>query len=344
MASPIIFCHYGNSEYLKYTLRCARHNNPRCEIFLLGDQYNKMIAKKLGISHVFFADLNYGDKIRIFDNLYRLIQGRLHEHIRNRHDWVKFVFKRWFFIFNFILRNGIQCFWHFDSDNMILENLATHEAKFRGCDCTDQCNGMCMNGYIAKQDVVKGYIDKINEIFQREEFLIEQQKEFDTIHPEFAFTEMRAYKIFKEEEGILSIRLNTIIDNSSFDDCICESHGMQMEETKFGKSIKKVFLNSDGRFYCLQQSSQNLIKMNSLNLSYVPLHFFDIVMHHSLRHYKNKVARDPRLLDSATLASALPSMKYRLRQQKGVLKYYLRNTGARIKYRFCHLVKKADKR
>ena len=152
MPTPIIFCHYGNTEYLKYSLKCAKFNNPGCEIFLLGDQYNKIAAEKCGITHVFFNDLNYGNEIRLFDAIYKLIQGRLHEHMRGGRDWVKFVFKRWFFTYNFISRRNTEAFWHFDSDNMILDDLERHKEKFRRYDCTEQCGGMCMNGYVTSHE------------------------------------------------------------------------------------------------------------------------------------------------------------------------------------------------
>lgn len=325
MDVPIIFCHYGNSEYLRYTFRCAKLSNPHKEIVLLGDRANKRTAEQCGVRHLFFEDFNNGDEIKLFDSVYRLVQGRLHDHIRGGQDWVKFVFKRWFFVFNFIIRNNFRSFWHFDSDNMILEDLAAHEWKFRGYDCTDQCDGICMNGYISGPEVVKGYLNKINDLFQREGFLYDQQREFDEIHPEYAFTEMRAYALYKDEDNVRSVRLNTIVDGTSFDDCICAAHGMEMEMARFGKAIKKVFLTSDGGFYCVQQGSHDRIKMNSLNLSFVPMHFFDIVMRHALRKMRGGSRRAPGINECKTLASASMPWKYRFRRYRGLITCHLRH-------------------
>jgi hypothetical protein len=308
MKIPIIFCHYGCSEYLQYTLKCAKLNNPDKQIVLLGDGVNKTIAEKCGVRHIFFDDLNCSDEIELFDTVYKLVQGKQHEHMHGARDWVNFVFKRWFFIFNFVVRNNIQGFWHFDSDNMLLNELSAHEGKFSGYLCTEQCNGMCMNGYISGPAVIKSYLDKINDLFQREELICEQQKEFDDFHPEYAFTEMRAYKIFKEEERIRSIRLNTVIGGSTFDDCICQEHDMLMEDSRFGRKIKKVILNKNGRFFCQQQESNALIEMNSLNLSWVPVYLFDIVLNHSRQKTDHRNSLKP-----MTLASAPIPLKFKIK-------------------------------
>jgi len=172
MRAPIIFCHYGKSRYLKYSLECARINNPDKEIVLLGDMTNRRIAQKCGVRHELFARYSHGNEIETFDRVYRLIKGKENRNfIKADRDWIKFVFKRWFFVHNFLKQRGIGPFWHFDSDNMILDSLSSHEAKFRHFDCTEQCNGMCMNGFVSGPAVVSGYINKINELFQRDDYL-----------------------------------------------------------------------------------------------------------------------------------------------------------------------------
>ena len=40
MPLPIIFFHYGNPVYLKYSLKQAKHFNPDATIYLLGDSSN----------------------------------------------------------------------------------------------------------------------------------------------------------------------------------------------------------------------------------------------------------------------------------------------------------------
>lgn len=310
MDRPVIFCHYGFSDYLEYTLNCAKFNNPAKDVILLGDECNQKIAERCGAMHFLINDYNYGEAINTFDSVYRLVQGRKHNNIKNGKDWVKFVFKRWFYVYNFVVANGITSFWHFDSDNMLLDPLQHHEQFFSSYDVTEQCNGNCMNGFISSPEVVYGYIQKINELFQRREFLQSYQKEYDEIHPEYAFTEMGAYVTFKNEEGLNSVRLNTIVNDSSFDDCICQKHGMQMETLPSGKKIKKVLLGPGGTFFCQRESDGSLIKMNSLNLSWVPLYIYHIVLRHSVKRSFFKDHKDFNIREAQTLVSRGMPVKY----------------------------------
>jgi hypothetical protein len=321
---PIIFCHYGNSEYLGYSLQCARSNNPRTEIVLIGDQANRALAVKAGVTHVNFDELDFGDEIRLFDRVYTLVEGKTHFGHRGGRDWVNFVFKRWYYVFNFISSAGVEGFWHFDSDNMILDDLSLHESTFDVYDCTEQCGGICMNGYVSGARVVKAYIDRINDLFQRKEFLRAQQEEFDSVHPGFAFTEMRAYEIFKAEERIKSIRLATIIDGTTFDDCVCVADGMVMEPTRFGGNVKKVVLAADG-FYCETQSDHTLIKLNSLNLSWVPVSCFDVVLDHSskIKHGAVRHSVPPQTL--ATAPARLKFINDEIRYKYRIIRQRLRN-------------------
>lgn len=278
MNAPIIFCHYGNSEYLPYVFEAAKTKNPDKEIILLGDKDNQWLGKNNGVRHYLFHNFSYGREIETFDQVYRLVQGKKHNNIRKNKDWVNFVFKRWFYIYNFVSSQNINDFWHFDSDNMILSSLKMHEEKFKLYDCTEQCDGACMNGYISNPLIVFKYINKINELFQNRRYLEMQEKEFTEVNSNFAFTEMRAYVVFKEEENINSIRLNSIIDGSAFDDCICQEHNMEMETIPFGRKIKKIYCNLAGDFYCTEKNNAQPVKMNSLNLSWVPTYLFKVIL------------------------------------------------------------------
>jgi len=313
MNAPIIFCHYGASPYLPYVLKCAKLSNPDKRIILLGDERNKELVEECGVEHRFFEDFNNGEKIETFDRVYRLIQGKDHAHFKGGRDWVNFVFKRWFFVFNFVRQEGVESFWHFDSDTMILDRLDHHEAKFKGYDCTEQCQGICMNGYISGLDVVRGYLDKINTIFQREEYLKSQQEEFDKIHPLYAFTEMRAYEIYKTEERLKTIRLSTIIDRATFDDCIIDEDDRVMESLPYGRKVKKVYLCPDGRFYCCEKGTSLLVRMNSLNLSCVPVYIFEGVLSHQQVFVQSKTRIDPDLNRMKTLANLGAPLKVMVR-------------------------------
>lgn len=272
--SNIIFIHYGNSDYLQYTLTAARFFNPNERIILLGDKENVNICKQVEVEHYYFEDFNNGEELAQFDKVYTFIAGTKH----GRKAWTNFVFKRWFYIYNFIVSQSINSFWTFDSDNLILTFLPTQEKKFIGYDCTEQCAGICMNGFVSNRTIVKGYVDKINELFTREDYISKIKDEF-VDHPEWAFTEMRAYTIYRDESRLNSIRLNTIIENETFDDCICFSDGMVTNpKTINGFHLKQIYKYSDGGLYCKSIKQKNFIKLNSLNMSWVPTTLYDIIL------------------------------------------------------------------
>ncbi|NWF98010.1 MAG: glycosyltransferase [Nitrospirae bacterium] len=266
---PIIFIHKGDSDYLTYTLRCAKLFNPQAEIILLGDETNEHF-KSHGIKHYYYSEYE-GEESHLFDSIFKYIAGKDHP---GKPWWVHFVFKRWFHIYYFTKKHNISRFWTFDSDTMILTDLSKQAFKFIKFDCTEQCNGSCMNGLIGNSVIVKGYIDQIINLFQDEEFLLKQQKEFE-IKTKYAFTEMRAYEIFRQKEGIQTIRLNSIINDETFDDCICQQHEMEIEG-----GVKKLYFINNG-IYLKHIPTQKLIKANSLNMSWVPVSFikqvYDIV-------------------------------------------------------------------
>lgn len=287
MNVPLIFIHYGNSSYLQYTLKSAVLFNPDKRVILLGDAKNAHY-KKSGIEHFMFDEYCSSDEIRLFDKVYRLIAGR--EFIKKTYgaNWTKFNFKKWFVLYNFLSTHNINKFWIFDSDNLILTSLSIHEEKFAKYDCTEQCLGICMNGFVTNLNVLKGYIVKINELFQRKEYLEQQMEDFEK-QPGYGFTMMRAYDTYKKEAGIRRIRLNTIIEGEAFDDCICSPEDMEVYDFKLNElTLKKLYLSKDGNIFTFHLPSQKLIKMNTLNMSWVPVYLFGRVLRHAKLKLKIK--------------------------------------------------------
>lgn len=283
---PVVFCHYGDSPYLRYVFEMVRFSNPEKKIYLLGDKENFATARRHGVHHYFFEDFEGGSDLLQFDSVYREIKGENHNHVRGRGDWLNFVFRRWFYVSEFIHSENIGSFWHFDSDNMIVESLSPHESRFSKYDCTEQCNGMCMNGYISSKAIVRGYVRFINSLFSDEKFLERQKREFSEKSPDFAFTEMRAYHEFKKVSNLRTVRLGTVFEDSFFDDAVTQKHGMVMDSVPGIGQIKRVHLVSGGNFFCQREKDMRMIKVHSFNLSWVPIDVFKIVLEHSRRGSK----------------------------------------------------------
>lgn len=267
--SIILFSHYGYSSYLEYSLKCARKTNPEARLILLGDEYNADVAKRNNWEHYLFRDFSSRSQAR-FDQSFKHVQGRKHNHIKNGVDWLRYVFERWFFIDGFMKREKINRLWHFDSDTMILKNLQAFDASLLEYDFSVQCNGTCLNGIVSR-DVVSEFCEHICHLFEDDDFLLAQQQEFDTVSPGYAFTEMRAFSNYMESTSHRGIHLLAYSTDQIFDDCICQSHGFEMTNLPSGQHVKAIY-SRDGKIFGIR--NQTIIEFISLNLSWVPDYVF----------------------------------------------------------------------
>jgi hypothetical protein len=257
MTSPIIFCHYGNSDYLKHTLKSARYFNPDKEIILLGDSINKDLATCENVRHIFLTNLESNSLITDFENSYSHIAGNSH----GREFWLKFNFKRYYYIYAFLVSESIESFWYFDSDVLILSDLSIQEQKFINYDFAVHSN---INGFIKSRNSLYKYLLHNISAFSDNLFLLYQLKKIED-NPSLALTEMATFKTFKEKKCVKSIKLNTIINDETFDECILNSDGMVT--TIKGRMYKKLFCDIFGNFYCLDSIKMKYIKMITLNMS-----------------------------------------------------------------------------
>lgn len=274
MNAPIIFIHYGDDDYLRFTLHAAKLFNPDKNVVLLGDQANS-IYKPLGINHVPFQEFDTGEDIREFDNVFQVIAGADFTRV----DWLRFVFKRWFLIKNFLYSQGYSSFWTFDSDNLLFDSLARHEAKFADYDCTEQCNGLCMNGFIRNRSIVDGYLRKIIALFKDPDKIIRRYSEEYSRNPIAAFTEMAAYDWFREDGGFKSIKLSSIINDETFDDALSLSHEMEMAD----QGHKRLYLNERGLIFTKHLPSQRFVRLISANMSWLHSSVVALLYYHSLK-------------------------------------------------------------
>lgn len=276
----IVFCHYGDAPYLRYTLQSARLTNPDRPVVLLGDGANEATAAQAGVRHVHFERYAYGEDWETFDRVFRPVQGRLHRQHKGGRDWLRFVFERWFFVRNFVASESASPFWHFDSDVMIATSLAQAEPSLSAVDCTVQCNGNCMNGYVAGADVVGSYVRHINALFQRPDYLAAQQREFDEEQPSWAFTEMRAFESWREETDVTTRPLTAPVNGIAFDDGLCFPAGYTTERLGSGQVVKRVHLGENGTFWAQRADLTDWDRFGALNLSWVPTYLFEVVLEH----------------------------------------------------------------
>ena len=313
MNSPIVFTHYGNASYLRRSLICARLTNPKCQIILLGDDSNRQTAVQSDVEHFSFRELVAGPERQEFGKCFKPISGRLHQNYKNGGYWLRYVFERWFYVYEYACSKGFESFWHFDSDTMILAPLSGFERTFQRYDCTEQCNGMCMNGYI-HLTALRTYLDVINDLFMDECFLDLQRREFERDNPHYAFTEMRAYAEAKRRKKLSAFHLSKVVNGTAFDDCICQDHGYETARLASGQIVKNLYWENG--FYCFNKGCDSPIKFNTLNLSWVPDFVFDWVLERTRAEVQGDVDISKRDYLSSCSVPMAEAMRGRLRIMK----------------------------
>ena len=280
--SPLIFLHIGDIFYLKYTLRSAVFHNPNTDVILIGDHYNKKY-EDLGVKHFNFHDYMDSDDIKEFNKVYKLIGGTRFIEINasKGYDWTKYNFIKWFVLRNFLRKNNLSSCWTFDSDNMILCDLHSKRHFLGHIDCTVRPNFTMILGIINNIKVLDEYCQAINEQFKDANYLQCQKKEFEK-EPKFGFTMMRAFMNFHEtNKSYFNIDIfETEVNNEVFLDYLLLNNPCPYRLSHQLSGNKKVkLIYSDGKcLYVQRNDNKKLIKLNSVDLSWVPEYYFSHIL------------------------------------------------------------------
>jgi hypothetical protein len=268
---PVVFMHYGDAPHLKIVLESALLFNPNKDIVLLGDQINKKY-ERLGIRHFFFSDYGDTEEKKEFNRVFKVVKS---PGFRMSDYWIRFVTERFFYLHGFIKRNGLNSFWTFDSDNLILTNLSEQEYKFSSYDFTEQNHGKSMQGFIRNTSALENYLLMINSLFEDSLYVRESTLKFNANAG--ALTEMDLFLTFKERTNYKSILLSEIINGETFDDHITFSNGVEMTDAYLEGylPIKKIFYSKSGDIFYRYSKTNSLVKVNSIDMSWTPLYLFD---------------------------------------------------------------------
>ena len=270
LKAPILFIHYGPETYLRRTLRCARITNPDKRIILLGDGTNKQYAR----GRADFVDLRQvatGGKVADFDRVFQVIQGERHRFTKlgGIETWLKFVFRRWFLIEQFLANERIDSFWTFDSDTLVLAPLAGAEHRYADVAATTQCRGECLNGWIGSADLVARYTSCILDLFRDETFL-DAQRERLRPHAGLAFNEMDAFCEFRRREGIPLRRASEVIAGEAFDDALAFVDDYEPAPVAvLGKTaVKRLWTSTQGGIWA--RTGGTYARLLTCNMSWMP--------------------------------------------------------------------------
>lgn len=275
--APIIFTHYGDSAYLSRSLEAARLTNPGKRLVLIGDGANRQTALAAGWEHVALDD--YASELRSeFLSVFKVIKGKAHISPPGDRNWVQYVVERWFILTAFAQAEGIEAFWHFDSDVMIAVPLDPFEKALvdDGFDYTKQCGGICLNGFV-RTVVAEDYCRFTVRFFRDEARLAKYQKQFDTLNPDYALTEMEVFAHYdRQPPSFRGCHLESHFPGWWFDDVLCQCHGCDtVRMSGLGPVIKDVRFDRTG-FSVMRKGER--VKLAALNCSWLPTKVFDWIL------------------------------------------------------------------
>jgi hypothetical protein len=226
---PIIFIHYGNSQYLRYSLEQARNSNPLSPIHLIGDEGNNQYSF---VKHHLYRD--YFKEASKFASLYK------HFCDQNQ-QWILFVFQRWFILKEFLRTHQLERCLHTDSDVMLYTDVTKDQQTFDEYDFTVSHGNMGSVFYVNTVEGLEKFCHFLMNVYSGKEqyyydrmlahFVCRQNN-----HLRGGATEMTALAYYAEGHFGEIGEVSQILDGAVHDTCITIPHpGFEMEN-----GIKKI--------------------------------------------------------------------------------------------------------
>lgn len=250
---PIIFFHYGNSDYLKYSLKQARFFNPDSEIYLLGDTKNNRYDF---LTHIQAS--KYKKEAEAFTGIYKHMSS-------NGEGYELTCFLRWFYISAFCKENNIGQFIYLDSDVLLYESVSTMLPFFEHSTIANTCDttGVPAFTYFNGQQSINDFCDFLlysytnNKAISNLEDLYEPFIKDPTIMG--GVCDMMLFHLYFREHPADTMKIHLINNNLAIDICINNPDGYEMEA-----GIKRIKWQ-DGAPYGVESSSGNLVRFASLH-------------------------------------------------------------------------------
>jgi hypothetical protein len=249
---PIIFIHYSNSDYLKYSLGQAKHSNPESAIYLIGDSSNNCYDS---VEHHSFS--NYFQRAHDFSKIYR-------HYNTTDYEYEIFCFQRWYILLEFLVNNQIEKCLYLDSDTMLYTDITKEQKKFAQFDFTMSYKTSGCTFFLNRVEALADFCQFLTDIYTKKERLY-----FDRMLAHYLILkknglaggacDMTAFDIYSYDHFGEIGEVAQIIDGSVYDPSINVPHpGFEME-----KGIKKIIWKN-GDPYGIQQRTAKEIKFNSL--------------------------------------------------------------------------------
>ena len=249
---PIVFLHYSNSDYLKFSLGQARHSNPESTIYLIGDEQNDCYDC---VEHHSLAD--YSHSANAFSKVYRHFNS-------TGYAYELFCFQRWFILHEFLVTHKLQKCLYLDSDTMLYADVTQEQEKFAQFDFTLSFRTSGCTFFLNRVAALAEFCQFLMDIYSKKERyyydrMLAQYATFRKNGMAGGACDMTAFDFYTYEHFGEIGEVGHIIDGSVYDPSINVQHpGFEMED-----GVKKVIWK-DGAPYGVHRKTAQLIRFNSL--------------------------------------------------------------------------------
>lgn len=294
-ASPVIFCHFGNSPYLDLTLKQAYSVSTvdSRPVYLLGDCSTRSF-QKIGIYHVLFADYIECELYLRFDKCFALIGGSEFLNSVNKQKtaasgvnvcWTRFNFIKWIALYNFLCRHSINSCWFFDSDILLLKRLAPLEnsVKTESVDWTYWNHLHQQQGWVGLRALLKEFIEFYLSVFEDKSYLRHLEETTFKDNPRWGFTLMRAWDLFhRNSNSYKSVHLSSIGSTSPIVFAVNPSRSqfenLSVSSTNWiSGTVVELFSNRQGSLYVYNLDHDYFSPVHMLDTSWMDSELYSLV-------------------------------------------------------------------
>lgn len=266
MSIPIVFFHYGNPDYLKYTLKQTRYFNPGSPIYLLGDEKNNRYSF---ITHV--SASKYDAETTAFTKLYKHLSPNDEQYELN-------CFLRWFYVRAFCRENGIEDFIYLDSDVLAFQDLSDIIPLFKPCKIANTGADIAVPAftYFNDYNTISNFCDYLIYSYSDKTALARIEEIYkSTEHVEITggISDMTLFHLYDVAHPGQTIKIELINSNIAVDVSVNLSDGYEMEN-----GTKKIYWQK-GLPYAKNLENGNLIR-------FVNLHYQGHAKNMIIKHYK----------------------------------------------------------
>lgn len=255
---PIVYIHFGKSDYLYYTLHQARVSNPNSDIILISDNKTSYFSF---VKHYPISE--YYTDAASFEKVYR-------HYSNNSFQYERFCIVRWFVLCEFVRKSCFRSIVYSDSDVLLYRNLYFDMfSRFNDFDLT-YCSGNSAGFTFIRNckildDLCVFFLECYQNSELRERLELKWKKHLnEKIHG--GVCDMTLLGMYRSKTSFRIGESFSIIDNVFYDpnfhDRTIGREGEEWEMTEDG--LKKVYWFEDSP-YCKLLPSGNKVEMAILH-------------------------------------------------------------------------------